>query len=95
MLRLNPQEHAALIDLIQQGYTYSDNQSTNQANDGPALIQRFIEESQRVLKTEWRRVKKGEFSFRAIKWTSLVVFIISLPVALGYAFHHFDAIYTP
>lgn len=74
-LRLNPKEHQELIkivdrfldDLIEE----TKGQTDDLVNTSPTE-QRFIEESQRILKEEWARVKKGEVGFRLVKYGSAV-----------------------
>ncbi len=73
LLRLNPEEHKALIDLVDKAYLYNTS-LRDQKENGSSLISSFTSESQRVLKDEWRRVKRGELAFWLTKWGSFGFF---------------------
>ena len=94
LLRLNPDEHTALIGLIDKAYL--DNASIrSQKEDSGSLIASFISESQRVLKKEWRRVKQGELAFRLTKWISFGIFLAALVIIVAYATDHLRVAYVP
>jgi hypothetical protein len=81
-LRLNPEEHHAIIDQIRtlvrvDGLLLADHPARN------AAIETLIADVQAVLKTEWKRVKAGERIYRATKWISLVVAALALLAGLG------------
>ena len=86
LLRLNPKEHKALIALIQEAYNFIG--TRRKQEDGHKLIAEFIEKSQDVLKSEWRRVKRGELSFWITKWVSFAVFALTVLVAVIQWFGH-------
>lgn len=69
-LRLNRKKDKKLIDLVAK---------TDGLGKNPdAYVQRvedIVVEAQSVLKTEWKRVKKGEWSFRLLKYFSLLVLL--------------------
>ncbi len=83
LLRLNPDEHKALSNSIS---TFLDDTITEiRARDSEKKDSHFsdvetsiVSESQRVLKEEWKRVKKGEPAFRAVKYSSLSGVVIGL-----------------
>lgn len=77
-LRLNPEEHSnfiALIDLIQD--IKNDTRKIGD-KESDLVAKKIIYESQKLLKLEWRRVKRGEPTFIATKWISLLVATASL-----------------
>lgn len=43
-------------------------------------IEIAAKQAREVLKTEWERVKKGEFAYRAAKWIAVSLFLASLLV---------------
>ncbi|MEN3369134.1 MAG: hypothetical protein V7609_1277 [Verrucomicrobiota bacterium] len=79
-LRLNPQEHIQLIDLIERIHLFDRLRDPPEV--GTALFERLIDESQVVLKREWKRVKRGEWTFFVTKWFSLIIFITALILAM-------------
>jgi len=77
-LRLNPVEHGALIEAVKK-LAEPSAESDQQAED-------LINESHRVLKVEWKRVKRGEPIFVATKWVSLILTVCAMgTVILGAA----------
>ena len=73
-LRLNPKEHKVLLEAVK---TMSD------PSDHDAKSEALIAESQRVLKAEWKRVKRGEPVFFVTKWLSLIVCFTALVFAIS------------
>ncbi len=92
-LRLNPKEHKKLFSLICK-ITDDDNSFRNK-EEADDIISKIVSESQIILKSEWKRVKKGEFSFRAVKFISLAVFISALAALLIQAQPYIQTLYTP
>jgi hypothetical protein len=88
-LRLNPKDDKDLIELIDA--------ATNMAAETKAipvdlelvnqLALDIIEQSQTLLKAEWRRVKRGEWTFFITKWGGLVIAAAALAalIMLGLA----------
>jgi hypothetical protein len=76
-LRLNPKEHMVLLDAIEEMCEPSD-------HDRKAEI--LIAESQKILKTEWKRVKRGEPIFVVSKWLSLILCVTSLLIGIAILF---------
>lgn len=80
-LRLNPQEHKKLYALLE--FFHDGNTAEGEAIN--AAMSEFVDEIQIVLKAEWSRVKSGEFSYRILKYGSLVVAVVSVcSVALSF-----------
>lgn len=91
-LRLNPSEHSEFISMLK---ALGSNNKKDSLDDKKEHINKIVMESQKVLRKEWARVKSGELSFRFIKWTSLVVFIISSVGAALYLNEHIIITYVP
>ena len=73
LLRLNPLEHATLIERMDAIYSLTADEEFGSPGTLKQLISEFTEEAQRVLKSEWKRVKRGEPTFRVTKWASIVI----------------------
>jgi hypothetical protein len=67
-LRLNPKEHASLIGHLH----HLGNGKMESRKDMDEAMETIIVEVQKVLRLEWKRVKRGEFSFRFLKFCSLI-----------------------
>jgi hypothetical protein len=81
-LRLNPDEHQALIGLVRGlGDNLFDVVSAEVATHD-AMVRTLVSEGQRVLKREWRRVKRGEIIYAATKWISLALVVCAAVVAV-------------
>jgi hypothetical protein len=70
-LRLNPKEHAHLISLLH----HLSNGEMSLREEMDATMESIVVEVQKVLRREWRRVKRGELSFILLKWFSLFAII--------------------
>lgn len=82
ILRLNPKEHSDLIGKIQNFrkemiLAYS---GTERIKLEQKITSDLLDATKAVLKYEWERVKRGEPTFRIVKWGAL--FIISILVFL-------------
>lgn len=90
-LRLNPKEHATLIDLLLTMKSFED-------SDMEARLESIAAETQKILKSEWERVKRGEPSFVLLKEISraiiLVICIGSAAVTVAMVLDHYWA-YLP
>jgi hypothetical protein len=95
LLRLNPDEHTTLINLIEKVYSYGPACDQPHILDMDKLEAEFVAESQRVLKKEWKRVKRGELTFFLTKWFSFAIFLSSLVFTVGYATNHLVIAYVP
>lgn len=86
MLRLNPEDHRQLVEELRAA---SKLMSSPKALDSKDVIRsqldRIVEQSQTVLKSEWVRVKKGEPPYRLTAIASLsmlVTLFLSLAVVI-------------
>ena len=72
-LRLNPKEHKQLIQYILDATDLAadTNAATRTLAQISLMESKIIFASQIVLKDEWRRVKRGEWSFFITKWSAL------------------------
>lgn len=78
-LRLNPKEHVCLINYLHRlGHGSMENR-----REMDELMELIVVEVQKVLRYEWKRVKRGELSFRLLKWFSLVAIFGGM-----YAWYH-------
>jgi hypothetical protein len=68
-MRLNPREHETLLSIVRQVGT-SRKTFRGNTDESAAAADRLLAESQRVLKREWQRVKRGENVFHYTKWAS-------------------------
>lgn len=75
-LRLNPDEHAGLIELLVTMESFED-------GDMDARLESIAVETQKVLKSEWERVKRGEPSFVWLKKISKVSVLTVVFLAIG------------
>ena len=73
-LRLNVKEHTHLLKLLQE----IDDTVEYSKEKGELQIKGVIDETQKILKTEWERVKRGERSFQILKWSSAATLIAGL-----------------
>jgi hypothetical protein len=85
-LRLNPKEHVVLLNAVNA-------MSEPSEHDVKAAI--LIAEGQRALKSEWKRVKRGERVFFVTKWLSLIVFVIGVIVAIAMVWGKIRLVYQP
>ncbi len=83
LLGLNPEEHAELENRLKG--LLSVMSSYDKASDEEhvdRLINNVIDESRRILKAEWKRVKRGESVYRITKYVSLALFVIAVVLAV-------------
>ncbi len=92
-LRLNPNEHGAFLVILDKLEKNSENMVPIDENEH--LIKEAIQESQKVLKKEWGRVKSGELSFRLVKWASLATLLAASFIAVLYISNHLTIAYIP
>jgi hypothetical protein len=76
-LRLNPKEHLQLIELIHD-LTQLQQFIGKPFNKRKSAIDALTTESQRVLKVEWQRVKRGEATYRWIKIVAIAFVVLAL-----------------
>lgn len=72
-LRLNIKEHQSLIAKL-EGLGSVAYEGQRKRDDAMSDI---VSASQGILKAEWKRVKRGEWSFRLLKWTSAMAVAVS------------------
>lgn len=84
-LRVNPSEEPAkaLLKSMSEFESISQSNSNLTPEKIRELEKGFIESSQKLLKFEWKRVKKGEANF---VWTKRIVYVIIL-VMLAFLFY--------
>ena len=70
-LRLNAVEHTALLRALHE----VDLADGGKVEHSDVVLNTLVTETQKVLKAEWSRVKKGELSIRCVRWGGLIVFI--------------------
>lgn len=75
-LRLNPDEHGVLIELLMTMVNFRD-------SDMEARIEAIAVEAQQILKAEWERVKLGEPSFVWLKRVSRAGVCSVLAISAG------------
>ena len=80
-LRLNPMEHQTLLDRLGKVHSLLKSSEIFQADRVNQLSEALTDESQRVLKSQWKRVKRGEFAFMVTKYASLLLLLIALAAA--------------
>lgn len=73
ILRLNPDEHVVLLKMLDQ---LGSVMLLPQKQKDSAMHE-IVLESQGILKAEWTRVKRGEWSFRLLKWGSSAAVLIA------------------
>ena len=92
-LRLNPNEHKTLLSLLSNIESVFNNIETERGEEDFTYLEQMskkaLVESQKVLKIEWRRVKRGEINFLLTKYCVLIAFIT---VILIFVFSFFDII---
>lgn len=81
-LRLNIKEHTALLKLLSD----VSNSSPLSKVESQAQIERVVVETQKILKDEWEVVKKGEWSFRLLKFSSACLLIFGLGCLTWYLY---------
>lgn len=79
-LRLNPKEHVCLINQLH----HLGHGKMSSRKEMEQAIESIVVEVQKVLRYEWKRVKRGELSFRLLKWLSSIAVVGGV-----YALYHF------
>lgn len=79
-LRLNPNEHIVLLGLLEDIEDKFNNIEPERGKEDFDYIEQTVKkiliESQKVLKNEWRRVKRGEISYQLTKYSVFIIFIL-------------------
>lgn len=81
-LRLNQTKkpHIRLESLMKESSTLASEYFSGTSDDVEKVlsgIEIAANQAREVLKTEWERVKKGEFAYRAAKWIAIFLFFIA------------------
>ena len=76
-LRLNPSDHAYLIQQLHEIHEFVDSVDTNHAEFQP-LEDALIKSTQKILEGEWHRVKRGEHPFRFAKGVAIAILLLGL-----------------
>jgi hypothetical protein len=84
-LRLNPKEHEVLLEKLRDVHSLLASPQIFERDHVNQLSDALTRESQRVLKSEWKRVKRGEFAFVATKYVSLAILLTAIGLAFLYA----------
>lgn len=79
-LRLNVKEHTDLLRLLQE----IDDTAEFSKEKGEFQIRGVVDETQKILKAEWERVKRGERSFQILKWSSAAILIAGVVCSAWY-----------
>lgn len=95
LLRLNPKEHEAFIQLVNNVYGKSEFAKPDEHKGLPQRVEALIQESQTILKYEWGRVKTGEPIFRVTKWVSLIAAAAAFFIGAIYLWGHLHITYAP
>lgn len=80
-LRLNPTEHGNLISMV-RGLARLDAEVVAVHVRRVEKVNELLAETQFVLGTEWKRVKRGEAIYRLTKWISLGLLIITAAILI-------------
>lgn len=83
-LRLNPKEHVKLMALLKEFPDEID----GTPDDHNKAVAEIVSAIHVELGLEWRRVKKGEPSFRVLKWLSFCTLIAGAVVGAIIIYHH-------
>jgi len=92
MLRLNPKEHAALIEKLDK----LEGSVGNGQDQSAELCRELVRDFAVILKVEWRRVKEGETVFRRMKYGAVAVFLAGVAGLVGlFTFVLYGAFVSP
>ena len=83
-LRLNPTEHQLILEKLNDVHSLLESADIFQRDRVNQLSEALTRESQKILKYEWKRVKRGEFAFVATKYVSLIVLLSAVAAAIIY-----------
>lgn len=76
-MRLNPNEHEKLLNILGDFVNLSDH-AKKSTTEQVVAIRAVINETQRVLKAEWRVVKKGEATYLWVKRLSFLALVFAV-----------------
>jgi len=85
ILRLNPKDDKVLLEKLTNLNNLTSTKNIPKSIDVVTVASNeLIEESQKLLKKEWKRVKRGEFAFYITKWLALIALIVIIGFGLYY-----------
>jgi hypothetical protein len=84
LLRVNPAEDISrkLLQAMEAFYALTNDESKLTTENIRAIESEFVTSSQLLLKSEWRRVKSGELTFRIAKLLAFLVIVISVLIGM-------------
>lgn len=81
LLRINPKEHKDLIEKIEAVFNSIKDKRKIKITEARPLLDNLIAETQKVLKAEWTRVKKGEIFYRVSRACVVIALIGAVATA--------------
>lgn len=87
ILRLNPEEHSEIIGKISCLSKIHELELLD-FNKREKQIEDLIAAFQRVLKSEWKRVKSGELTYRIVRWVGLTGAMIAFGLVVAVIWSH-------
>jgi len=83
-LRLNPKEHINIVVKLKELLSVmSSHEKALDATHVDKLIDEVVTEGQALLKSEWKRVKRGEMTFVITKYVSLALLFLAICFAIA------------
>ena len=82
-LRLNPVEHAELLQALRELYVFSA-PNLDVIKYSEERVERVVNASQAMFGKEWKRVKRGERTFWITKYVALTLAIIAAIAIIGF-----------
>lgn len=84
-LRLNPKEHHKLLAALLALRELPKSRQHHDSSATDSVVDSVVNETQIVLKSEWKRVKRGEPVFVATKIISLTILVGAVLLGVAYA----------
>ncbi|WP_256852717.1 hypothetical protein [Pantoea sp. Fr+CA_20] len=85
----NPNKHElALKEILVKAESEVLAENANVVN----LVIQLLKAGSKVLKAEWKRVKRGELKYRICVWIASSLAVMSMLISGTYLYHHFDKI---
>ena len=88
LLRINPDEAKSkrLLDAMEAFNALTADESKLTTDNIRTVEKEFLTSSQVLLKSEWRRVKSGEWTFRIAKLLAVIVIFVSIAIGCFIAY---------
>lgn len=83
-LRVNPREHQKLLSALQALNDYPRSGKIMDRDIAESLVSEAVIQSQYVLKSEWKRVKRGEVVYVLTKYAPLIIIVLAVLASLFY-----------